>query len=166
MKKIIDVPTIGDKRFKRWTKVVTSVDTNKQNGYAFEGYFINEKVELEIGAYILAYGESGSTKYHNPKVKLYQVSNEELNLIFEEENLSFKWALEVRDKIAVIINSKKEESINNIIRQAVKAACEILDIRFSGYECGGINSQIAYSIQKEIERQLIEHNLIKETELF
>lgn len=104
-KKIVDVPVIGDSRFKQWTKVVTGVDKNQQNGYAFRGHFLKDKAELPIGTFILAYGESGSMKYHDPMVKLYKVDTDGLSVAYEKSELSRKWALDVRDDIAELVNA-------------------------------------------------------------
>lgn len=40
MKVIFSLPEFGDSRFKSWSKLVTGVDTAQQNGYAFDGQFI------------------------------------------------------------------------------------------------------------------------------
>ena len=104
MKKIIDAPTIGDGRFKRWTKTVSKVDTSKTNGFCFEGDFIRSKQELEIGTYILAYGEEGSRNRHSACVELYEVTEDGLKKIYDKRGLSPHWALDVRDDIARIVN--------------------------------------------------------------
>ena len=33
----IDVPLVGDARRKNWAKLVTNVDPNKSDGWAYEG---------------------------------------------------------------------------------------------------------------------------------
>jgi len=115
MKKIIDVPGIGDRRFKKWTKTLKSVDTSKSNGYAFEGDFLRagSKAELPVGTHILAYGESGSMKYHSPEVVVYRVSPDAENGLekaYEKENLDRSWALDVREEIAEIVNADEKEN--------------------------------------------------------
>jgi hypothetical protein len=47
-----------------WTKHVTSVDTTKNNGYAFEGEFLNDGLhELPVGAVLVSKDPAGSVKH-------------------------------------------------------------------------------------------------------
>ena len=109
MKRIIDVPKIGDDRFKSWTKTLTSVNRELTTGYAFEGSFICGKAELEIGSYILCFGREGSVKHNKPVVEMYRVG-ETVEQIYRKECSTEKWALEVRDEIEAILNNTEEEN--------------------------------------------------------
>ena len=109
MKKIISLEFYGGEtwKLKKWAKTVKSVDQSKSNGYAFVGNFINseQKYELEVGTYIMQYGEF----YSEIKVRLLKVTNEGLEQIKEWEDLDKgDWALSCRDEIAEIINNKEE----------------------------------------------------------
>lgn len=110
MKKIIDTPEIGDNRFKQWTKTLNRVDVTKTNGYAFEGNFIRSRQELEVGSYILAYGQVGSRANNYPRVELFRVAENGLESVYKKADLSQHWALDVRDDIAKIVN--QAEKIN------------------------------------------------------
>lgn len=103
---IIDTPVVGDSRFKRWTKTVTAVDVSKRNGYAFEGQFIRDKQELEVGTFILAWGQIGSRANHRPLVRLGRVTSEGLEIVYEKGELSEHWTLDVRDDIAELVNGQ------------------------------------------------------------
>lgn len=49
---------------KGWTKHVTAVDTSKDNGYAFEGDFVNDgEHDLEVGAVLVSKDPAGSVKH-------------------------------------------------------------------------------------------------------
>lgn len=110
MKRIIDVPKIGDDRFKSWTKTLTSVNRELTTGYAFEGSFICGKAELEIGSYILCFGREGSRSSNIPVVEMYRVGNESVEQMYRKECTTETWALEVRDEIASILNNTEEEN--------------------------------------------------------
>jgi len=112
MKTIVQTPVVGDSRFKRWTKTVSHVDTSKQNGYAFEGEFIQSKVELEIGSYVLAWGSEGSRANNNPLVRLYKITADGLEKVYSKDDLSEHWALDCRDEIAAIVNATTEHREN------------------------------------------------------
>lgn len=109
MKKIIAIEQYGggSYKFKKWAKTVTAVDTNKSNGYAFQGEFLDldRKHELEVGTYILQYGEFGDYRRPQINVRLLKVSADGLELVKEWENVGRSWALECRDEIAQLINS-------------------------------------------------------------
>jgi hypothetical protein len=53
----------------------------------------------------------------------------------------------------------QDEKVQDVIFEAVKAACAKLDEVFPGKDNGGINSNIAGSIEKCIEQELIKWNL-------
>jgi len=109
MKKIVSIPNIGDRRFKKWAKLLSNVDQSKTNGYAFEGEFLrfDRKYELEIGTIVLCYGESGSAKYHYPEVRLCILTEDGWKELFYRDNLDKAWALDVRDEIARLMDEAK-----------------------------------------------------------
>ena len=56
----------GTGRRKGWNKAVSRVDNTKQNGYAFEGKFLDERqVDLEVGAVLVGQIPVGSARYGN-----------------------------------------------------------------------------------------------------
>lgn len=114
MKNIIKTPTIGDDRFKQWTKTLKKVDTSKSNGYAFEGEFIRGNQELEVGSYLLAWGRMGSRAHNYPLVKAYRITPDGLVVVYEKDGLNEHWTLDVRDEIAAFVN------VNETPEEAVK----------------------------------------------
>lgn len=107
MKVKVFVPDAEDSRFKSWGKVVTRVDLNQRNGYAFEGRWLRrgQLDELEVGAVVLLYDEVGSRAKHAPWVTVHEVAapagadeTGELTKIAENHGLS--WALALRDLVA------------------------------------------------------------------
>lgn len=57
----------SDPRFKRWGKVVTSVDLTKRGGYAIEGDFVKwgTSLALEPGQFLVLASETGSRANHS-----------------------------------------------------------------------------------------------------
>ena len=109
MKQIVYVENYGDKRYKKWAKILTGVDRSKSNGYCFEGQFVSPgtKQELNLGTYILNYGSFGSARKHKQAIKLFIVTAEGLEAVFEDYNLNINWALDVRDRIADLLDTEK-----------------------------------------------------------
>lgn len=114
MKKVIGLELYGENsyKFKKWAKTVTSVDTSKSNGYAFEGEFLalDRKHELEVGTYILQYGEFGDHRSPRINVRLLQVTEDGLTQVKEWANVGKSWALECRDEIAGLISGQKNDN--------------------------------------------------------
>lgn len=52
--------------------------------------------------------------------------------------------------------------VDDLIHEAVTAACRVLDQQFPGGDRDGINSNIAGAIQECIEKQLIKYGLVDE----
>lgn len=93
---------IGDSRYKKWVKVLTSVDRSKDNGYAFAGSWAPRRdFEATVGTVILSYGEEGSRKSHEPVASLFKVTSCGLEVIEEVEGRD--WALDLRDVAAELI---------------------------------------------------------------
>jgi len=59
-------PTVGSNSGRRtgWIKQITSVDSSKRNGYAFEGEFLTagQEVDLPVGAILVRVDPEGSVK--------------------------------------------------------------------------------------------------------
>jgi hypothetical protein len=112
-RRIVFISPIGDRRFKRWVKVVTGVDTTIPNGYAFQGTFIgfDRKAELEIGTFLLYFGMEGTRTRQWPCVALKEVTPEgRLETLYERDRLDLSWALDVRDDIAAIVAARRSSS--------------------------------------------------------
>jgi len=111
-RRIVFISPIGDRRFKRWVKVVTGVDTTIPNGYAFQGTFIgfDRKAELEIGTFLLYFGMEGTRTRQWPCVALKEVTPDGLETLYERSDLDRSWALDVRDDIAAIVAARRSSS--------------------------------------------------------
>ena len=115
---------LGDTRkatSKCFAKVVTRVDTSKQNGYAFEGKFIRNGDIVDVGSYIILVRGVGSWKYPCSEISLYKVHQD-----CAEELGIWDWntrADKVRAilEIAKIVNSSTEEEQ---LREQLKALVE------------------------------------------
>ena len=112
MKRIIELELYGGDtyRHKKWAKTVTRVDVSKSNGYAFEGEFLklDQAHELEIGTYILQYGEFGDYRRPTINVQLLKVTQDGLRQEKEWTGLNKSWALGCRDEVAEIVNGGEE----------------------------------------------------------
>jgi len=128
MKKIVMIPKSLDDRHKCWRKVLTHVDKNQSNGFAFIGDWLRagERAELEVGSLILAYDVVGSYKNWRPVVRLLKLLENDLDEIFRWEG-DFRersWALAVRDDIAAILaeaqgqEAPEEESLASRLTDA------------------------------------------------
>ena len=110
MKKIVMIPGNLDSRHKCWRKLLTHVDREQSNGFAFVGDWLRagERAELEVGSLILCYDDVGSRKNWRPVVRLLKVLEngvEDFEEVFRWEG-DFRersWALAVRDDIAAIL---------------------------------------------------------------
>jgi len=107
MKKIVMIPETLDERKKTWRKLLTKVDREQSNGYAFVGEWLKagERAELEVGSFILCYDEAGSMKNWYPVVRLHKVVENGLEEAYRWEGSirERSWALAVRDEIATIL---------------------------------------------------------------
>jgi hypothetical protein len=107
LKTIVRIPSNhGDGRFKSWARDLTGVDESETNAYAFEfDQWLEEgrKQELEVGSYILLYGEEGSRQYHDPHVKVCRVDQDgSLDTVIDHEGQD--WALDIRDDVAELLS--------------------------------------------------------------
>ena len=92
-----------------WMKHVTSVDTTKTNGYAFDGDFIPNDTEFEIpaGAIVVACNPEGSVKNNWKSGHIYRVESDGSLTPIESD---FNWRKEfltLRDKVAELVNKEK-----------------------------------------------------------
>jgi hypothetical protein len=96
----VEVPYVGDERHKNWAKVVTSVDSTKSSGWAFQGPFIDVGgiQDLPIGAILLVYGERGSRVNPQMAAVVYRV-NSDATLSLEAQAKGKAWARTLRDPI-------------------------------------------------------------------
>ena len=100
----IDVPLIGDERRKNWAKIVTNVDTDKSDGWAYEGDFIDVGgiVDLPAPSVLLIYGEKGSRT--NPQIEAAAyVANTDGTLTRRASASGRTWARTLRDEIAELV---------------------------------------------------------------
>lgn len=113
-KSIVEIPESFDSRFKSWRKLLENVDRSKSNGYAFEGVWLKggTKAEIVAGSYVLGYDEEGSRNRCYPHITLWKENNGNLESVFDwagTKHLQKDWALNVRDKIADIVETKEDE---------------------------------------------------------
>ena len=110
---------------KNWTKLLTGVDAEKNNGYAFLGEFGpygGGLMEVELSSHLLHYYEAGSRKNNYPNAVLYRVGAEGPEEIGRWDNLSRQWALEIRDEVAELITdgeAREEEVSEQEIADAI-----------------------------------------------
>ena len=102
----IEVPLIGDGRRKHWAKVVSNVDENKSDGWAYEGEFIADGgiQDVEAPSVLLVYGERGSRANPNPEARVYVV-NTDATLSLRQTATGRAWARTLRDTVAELVLS-------------------------------------------------------------
>lgn len=104
-KVIVDLPTF-DSRHKNWIKVLTGVDREKSDGYAFQGDFARpgSTVELPVGTLLLYYYGDGSVKNYTVEVRVVRVTQNGLESTgIGTSRANWKtggWALDIRDAAA------------------------------------------------------------------
>lgn len=99
-----------DHRFKKWAKIITKVNQDKTDGYAFEGPFLKDgTTELDISKQlvILVASETGSMKYRTTSYQVVTL-NKDGEGIFDITDInttdsSKGWALRIRDKVAALL---------------------------------------------------------------
>lgn len=115
----------GRRQSKGWLKVLTGVDTDKANGYAFLGSFVNgERAELEVGTWLLGYGED---RRHTTAVALWQVTADGLTEVKRWTRLQSPWALGCRDEIAALISAQPDRDALVAERAALVARLAEID---------------------------------------
>jgi len=105
-KVIVSIPKPGDTRWKAWRKLLTGVDKEKTNGYAFLGEFLSpgRKAEVPVGSYILIYDEIGSARHHRPEVSVQHVEADG-TMTEVLSTIGKSWALDIRDEVAALLVS-------------------------------------------------------------
>jgi hypothetical protein len=96
----VEVPLVGDERHKNWAKVVDSVDTSRNSGWAYDGAFVATGgiQDVPAGSVLLVYGERGSRANPQIAAKVYMV-NSDGTLTLEAEASGKAWARTLRDPI-------------------------------------------------------------------
>ena len=120
-RRIVFIRPIGDRRFKKWVKILEGVDRDISNGYAFEGTFIgfDRQAELPVGTLLLYFGMKGSRRFQRPCVALKEVTPEgRLETLYERDRLDLSWALDVRDDIAAIVAARRSSSSADVAGDA------------------------------------------------
>lgn len=102
----IEVPLVGDERRKHWAKVVSDVDENKSDGWAYQGEFIADGgiQDVEAPCVLLVYGERGSRTNPQVEARVYIV-NTDATLSLRETATGRAWARTLRDTVADLVAS-------------------------------------------------------------
>ena len=102
----VEVPLVGDERRKHWAKVVSNVDENKSDGWAYEGEFIADGgiQDLEAPGVLLVYGERGSRTNPHSEARVYVV-NTDATLSLRQTATGRAWARTLRDTVAELVAS-------------------------------------------------------------
>lgn len=100
----IEVPLLGDERRKNWAKVVTNVDQDRGDGWAYEGDFIavGGIQDVMAPAVLLVYGEKGSRATPLIEARVYTV-NTDATLTLHETASGRAWARTLRDGVADLV---------------------------------------------------------------
>jgi hypothetical protein len=101
----VDVPQIGDERRKNWAKIVTNVDPEKSDGWAFEGEFVATGgiQDLSAPSVLLVYGERGSRTNPQQEARVYLV-NTDATLTLADSASGRAWARTLRDGVADLVH--------------------------------------------------------------
>ncbi|MBT8199744.1 MAG: hypothetical protein KJO36_04420 [Acidimicrobiia bacterium] len=119
----IDVPIIGDERRKNWAKIVSNVDPDKSDGWAYEGDFIDVGgiVDLATPAVLLIYGEKGSRT--NPQIEAgAYVANTDGSITRHASASGRTWARTLRDAIAELVANADQQPLHRLAWDARLAA--------------------------------------------
>jgi len=134
-RRIVLIRPIGDRRFKKWVKILEGVDRDISNGYAFQGTFIgfDRQAELPVGTLLLYFGMKGSRRFQRPCVALKEVTPEgRLETLYERDRLDLSWALDVRDDIAAIVAARRSSSSADVAGDAAAGDAAAGDAAGSG----------------------------------
>ena len=117
-------PTVGSASGRRtgWIKQITSVDSSKSNGYAFEGEFLTagQEVDLPVGAILVRVDPEGSVKnaYQSGHIYRLQADGE------MEELESGDW----RDDFLTLRDAASDALEENLARRAPEPAIDLAAI--------------------------------------
>jgi hypothetical protein len=106
----VDVPLVGDERHKNWAKIVYSVDTSKDSGWAFEGEFIavGGIQDVPAGSVMIVYGERGSRTNPQIAAQVFTV-NADSTLTSQASARGRAWARTLRDRVIELLESSADE---------------------------------------------------------
>ena len=127
---------LGDARkatSKLWAKELKRVDVTKDNGYAFEGRFLNREKSkagykynklddtVPVGAFVVAVEEHGSWNYPGQDIVLYRATEDGLKEVYRNE-----WKASTKKEairaIAEIVNQSNVEE--EILREQLRSLVE------------------------------------------
>jgi hypothetical protein len=100
----VEVPLVGDARLKSWAKVVSQVDPNGSDGWAYDGEFIAAGGIQDVAApsVLLVYGEKGSRTAPRPEARVYLV-NPDATLSLHASASGRAWARTLRDPVIELL---------------------------------------------------------------
>lgn len=100
----VEVPLVGDERRKNWAKIVTNVDQDRGDGWAYEGEFIavGGIQDVMAPAILLVYGEKGSRANPLIEARVYLV-NTDSTLTLHDTASGRAWARTLRDGVADLV---------------------------------------------------------------
>jgi hypothetical protein len=100
----VEIPLVGDERRKNWAKVVTNVDQDRSDGWAYEGEFVavGGIQDVTAPAVLLVYGEKGSRGNPLIEARVYLV-NTDATLTLHESATGRAWARTLRDGVADLV---------------------------------------------------------------
>ena len=106
----VEVPLVGDERHKNWAKIVYSVDTSKDSGWAFEGEFIavGGIQDVPAGAVMIVYGERGSRANPQIAAQVFTV-NADATLTSHATAKGRAWARTLRDPVIELLETPTDE---------------------------------------------------------
>jgi hypothetical protein len=104
----VEVPLVGDERRKNWAKIVTNVDQDRSDGWAYEGDFIATGgiQDVMAPAVLLVYGEKGSRANPLIEARVYAV-NPDATLTLHETATGRAWARTLRDGVADLVERER-----------------------------------------------------------
>jgi len=138
MRVIFKKQSASGKRYS-WAKKITSVDSSKENGYAFDGDFLKQgENNLSIGDIIIEKYPVGSAKNGYNLGVVYKVAEATDDTIFENEkdywevtsreNMqileTFVWETEFlsfRDFVSSVLNNNKENELTKYTLEELEA---------------------------------------------
>jgi hypothetical protein len=108
------VKTVSGNR-KGWIKKVESVDPSKKDGYAFNGYFLNENAETdeEVGAVLLRVDPEGSQRRNYQTGHVLRVAGD--GELIESTPSNLNWRndfLTIRDSVVTELDWKNKAEQN------------------------------------------------------
>ncbi len=106
----VEVPLVGDERHKNWAKIIYSVDTSKDSGWAFEGEFIavGGIQDVPAGAVMIVYGERGSRANPQIAAQVFTV-NADATLTSQASAKGRAWARTLRDPVIELLATPTDE---------------------------------------------------------